>query len=264
MSISVVVNDLDWTQPHHTGSGRQSPAGSVSVLQRTLFVSLRRVLKLFKSQSRSMLLQRAFYTWHNLLRMRERRRWVTCFCQKMYGNSLRVLRRVHPRSLCVSRDIVLMCRRLLLQCAFCLWKCATILERVCDDANHAQKSAVRLPPPPPPRAAANAVQVSLPSISLSVLEELDGDSPDYQRVMSGFRQQLHVQTLQEKLQSDNRQLDAAIRVLKQQVDVTQRAAVDEQFPTGDEEDRAQCHRSLVTVLSLLFCRRVFAPFVTRL
>jgi hypothetical protein len=78
--------------------------------------------------------------------------------------------------------------------------------------------------------------------------------------MSGFRQQLHVQTLQEKLQSDNRQLDAAIRALKQQVGDTQRAAVDEQFRTGDEEDRAHWQRSLVTFFSLLFCRHVFAPF----
>jgi hypothetical protein len=81
--------------------------------------------------------------------------------------------------------------------------------------------------------------------------------------MSGFRQQLHVQTLQEKLQSDNRQLDAAIRALKLQVGVgvTQRAAVDEQFRTGDEEDRAHWQRSLVC-FSLLICRHVLAPFVT--
>jgi hypothetical protein len=78
-SISVVVNDLDWTRSDQPPD--RSPKDGV--VTRTLFVSLRRVLKLFKSQSRATLLQRAFYTWHNLLRMRERRRWIICFCEKM-------------------------------------------------------------------------------------------------------------------------------------------------------------------------------------
>jgi hypothetical protein len=78
-SISLVVDHLDWAQPHPSPHRSQKDCG----VKRTLFVSLSRVLKLFKSQSRSSLLQRAFYTWHNLLRMRERRRWISCFCQKM-------------------------------------------------------------------------------------------------------------------------------------------------------------------------------------
>jgi hypothetical protein len=82
-SISVTVDDLNWQQSAQRDEpGTVTGTGS-SVIQRTLFLSLRRVLKLFKSQSRAMLLQRAFYTWHNVLRMRERRRWITSFCQKM-------------------------------------------------------------------------------------------------------------------------------------------------------------------------------------
>jgi hypothetical protein len=78
-SISIVVSDVDWAQSNQDSAHSSKPP----VEKRTIFLSLSRVLKLFKSQSRSALLQRAFYTWHNLLRMRERRRWVTCFCQKM-------------------------------------------------------------------------------------------------------------------------------------------------------------------------------------
>ena len=78
-SISIIVSDVDWAQSNQESTNSNKP----SVEKRTIFLSLSRVLKLFKSQSRSALLQRAFYTWHNLLRMRERRRWVTCFCQKM-------------------------------------------------------------------------------------------------------------------------------------------------------------------------------------
>jgi hypothetical protein len=75
--------------------------------------------------------------------------------------------------------------------------------------------------------------------------------------MSGFRQQLHVQTLQEKLQSDNEQLGAAIRVLRQQVGTTVRVGIDDQFQAGDEEDSAHWQRSMV-----LICGHLFVSFVT--
>jgi hypothetical protein len=77
-STSVVVGELDWTR-----ADQLDPSPKNCAVTLTLLVSLRRLLKLFKSQSRASLLQRAYYTWHNLLRMCERRRWISCFCQKM-------------------------------------------------------------------------------------------------------------------------------------------------------------------------------------
>jgi hypothetical protein len=73
-SISVVVNDLDW-EP------KQSPKGSV--VKRTVFVSLSRVLKLFNARFRVSSQQHVFHVWHNILRIRERRRWIASFCQTM-------------------------------------------------------------------------------------------------------------------------------------------------------------------------------------
>jgi hypothetical protein len=51
-SISVVVGDLDWVQPR-LQSDDAEPANHAqrSVVKRTLFLSLSRVLKLFKSQA---------------------------------------------------------------------------------------------------------------------------------------------------------------------------------------------------------------------
>jgi len=78
-SISVVVNDLDWEQSHQ--ASKQGATGSV--VKRTVFVSLRRVLKLFNARCRVPLQLHAFHMWHSILRIRERRRWVASFCQTM-------------------------------------------------------------------------------------------------------------------------------------------------------------------------------------
>jgi hypothetical protein len=118
-SISIVVSDVDWAQSNQESAHSNKP----SVEKRTVFLSLSRVLKLFKSQSRSALLQRAFYTWHNLLRMRERRRWVTCFCQKM-----QVTPDTAAIALPYNSSLVCRCRRLVLRWAFSMWKCAAVIE----------------------------------------------------------------------------------------------------------------------------------------
>ena len=76
-----------------------------------------------------------------------------------------------------------------------------------------------------------------PSISLTQLHaSFQSDNPDFDRLVCGFRQQLHVQTLQDKLQRDNEQLESAIAHLKRQVHVQPCAA--------DEEEHVHWQRQL--------------------
>ena len=90
----------------------------------------------------------------------------------------------------------------------------------------------------------HALQAS-PSVSLTELHaSVQADNPDFERLMSGFRQQLHVQTLQEKLQKDNDQLEQAISHLKQQVQVQVCFDDDDQLDAVIEEERVQWQRKL--------------------
>jgi hypothetical protein len=84
-SINEVVCDLVWAQSLQESNNASSagfPKDSVS--KRSVFMSLTRALKLFKLQSRSAMLLPAFCSWQSVLHMRERRRCIASFCQKMY------------------------------------------------------------------------------------------------------------------------------------------------------------------------------------
>lgn len=101
------------------------------------------------------------------------------------------------------------------------------------------------------------LQVSSPAISLSELQSsIQTDNPDLDRLMSGFRQQMHVQTLQEKLRKDFEQLQKVISVLKLQVAVpAPDGAVDEPEAGAVElRNKWQCR-----LVSALLCRCNAAP-----
>jgi hypothetical protein len=101
------------------------------------------------------------------------------------------------------------------------------------------------------------LQASSPSISLSELQSsFHSDNPDLERLVSGFRQQMHVQTLQEKLRKDFEQLEKVISVLKLQVTVPAPDGAVNMPEAGAEEQRSKWQRRLVSVF---VCRRSSAP-----
>ena len=72
--------------------------------------------------------------------------------------------------------------------------------------------------------------------------------------MAGFRQQLHVQTLQEKLQKDSDELARTISALRMQVKVQARAGVEEKSNVGVEEEHIQWQHKLVSVSPIFSAR----------
>jgi hypothetical protein len=99
------------------------------------------------------------------------------------------------------------------------------------------------------------LQVSSPSISLSELQSIfEADNPDFERVLLGFRQKLHVHTLQEKLQKDNDDLARTIAALKRHVqspkgfqDQAQKGDdAKDTFGSAAEEDQMQWQRRMVS------------------
>jgi hypothetical protein len=149
-----------------------------------------------------------------------------------------------------------MCRRSVLRWVFCKWECAhaaACREADCterDAASDSQISAVFYCASPLSVFAPRLIlclQVSSPSISLSELQSsFQTDQPDFERLISGIRQQLHVQTLQEKLQRDSDELARTISALKVQVQVPARCFDDEHKPgSAAGDDRTEWQRKLV-------------------
>jgi hypothetical protein len=161
-----------------------------------------------------------------------------------------------------------MCRRLMLRWVFCKWECVHAAayrdeyrDADCthhDDASDSQKSAVFHRAPPrrvrTPRSPLWS-QVSSPSISLSELQSsFQTENPDFERLMAGFRQKLHVQTLQEKLQKDSDELARTISALRMQVKVQARAGVEDKCNVGVEEEHIQWQHKLVSVSPIFSAR----------
>ncbi len=92
----------------------------------------------------------------------------------------------------------------------------------------------------------HALQAVSPSISLSELESsFQAGNPDLDLLVSSFRQQLHVQTLQQKLRKDSDQLQHVISILKQQVTSQTRDGDGIRVDAATDETHMQWQRRLV-------------------
>jgi hypothetical protein len=82
------------------------------------------------------------------------------------------------------------------------------------------------------------------------------ESPDFERVISGFRQQLHVQTLREKLRKDCEQLQHTISVLKLQVPSQGCAGDEDQADASREDGSSLWQRRMVNRFPVEFTEHV--------